>query len=335
MTDSGTSTTNLGEFGRIERFFRPLAVGVPGAFDLTDDAAVLEVPYDQQLVVTSDAMVAGVHFLPNDPPADLGYKILAVNMSDLAAKGAEPLAYSLVLSLPKSLGDEWVAAFAQGLGEAQRAFRINLLGGDSVSTHGPATLSINALGIVPRARMIRRKGARVDEALFVTGTIGDATLGLKLAQGTLTRPVAEPDKAYLLSRLRRPSPRLDFVASLRVWGTAALDISDGLVADLRHLALASKVRLRLDTAAVPLSPAAVRVLLGAPELRPTLLTGGDDYEVAFTAPADKAEDIAAAASSAGISVTRIGRVIDGEPGLDVIGSGGEVIDLGVGGWRHF
>lgn len=326
---------SLGEFGRIERFFRPLAVGVPGAFDLTDDAAVLDVPHDQQLVVTTDAMVSGVHFLPNDNPADLAWKILAVNMSDLAAKGAEPLAYSLVTSLPKAIGDDWVEGFAKGLGDAQRAFKVNLLGGDSVSTSGPLSLTITALGLVPRNRMIRRKGAKLGDALFVTGSIGDAALGLKLAQGALTQPVAEADRAYLLSRLRRPAPRLDLVASLRVFGTAALDISDGLVADLRHLALASKVRLSLDVQSVPLSGPALRLLVGTPALRRAILTGGDDYEVAFTAPADKAEDIAAAGQNAGIAVTRIGKVVEGEPGLDILGLDGAETDLGPGGWRHF
>lgn len=328
-------SASLGEFGRIERFFRPLAVGVPGAFDLTDDAAVLDVPYDQQLLVTTDAMVAGVHFLPGDNPIDLAWKILAVNMSDLAAKGAEPLAYSLVTSLPKHVGDDWVEAFAKGLGEAQREFKVNLLGGDSVSTSGPLSLTITALGLVPRNRMIRRKGAKAGDALFVTGSIGDAALGLKLVQGSPTQPVADADRAYLLSRLHRPLPRLDLVASLRVFATAALDISDGLVADLRHLALTSKVRLQLDVQAVPLSGPALRLLLTAPQLRKSVLTGGDDYEVAFTAPADKAEDIAAAGINAGIPVTRIGKVVDGSPGLDVLGLDGTEEDLGTGGWRHF
>ncbi|MFV3131030.1 thiamine-phosphate kinase [Niveispirillum sp. KHB5.9] len=335
MTSPVVAIAGLGEFGRIERFFRPLAVGVPGAFDLTDDAAVLDVPYDQQLVVTTDAMVSGVHFLPQDNPADLGHKILAVNMSDLAAKGAEPLAYSLTTSLPKSIGDDWVEAFAKGLGEAQREFKVNLAGGDSVSTSGPLSLTITALGLVPRNRMIRRKGAKLGDALFVTGSIGDAALGLKLALGAPTQPVSDTDRAYLLSRLRRPTPRLDLVASLRVFGTAALDVSDGLVADLRHLALASKVRLQLDAQAVPMSGAALRLLLNTPSLRKAVLTGGDDYEIAFTAPADKAEDIAAAGINAGIKVTRIGKVIEGEPGLDVLGLEGAEADLGTGGWRHF
>lgn len=326
--------SGLGEFGRIATYFRPLAAGVPGAFDLTDDAAVLDVPPDQQLVVTSDAMVAGVHFLPGDDPGLLAHKLLAVNMSDLAAKGAEPLAYNLVIALPRGTDDAWVAAFATGLGAAQRLFRIGLSGGDSVSTHGPMTLSITAFGIVPRTTMIRRKGARLQDAVFVTGNIGDAALGLKLALGTLTRPVPADDRAYLLDRLRRPMPRLDLVASLRVFATAALDVSDGLVADLRHLALASGVRIRLDTPLLPLSPAAARLLADDSDLLLTLLTGGDDYEVAFTAPAGRGDDIAAAAASAGVTVTRIGSVIEGEPGVAVMGRAGAEIMIGQGGWRH-
>ncbi|MDG5493956.1 thiamine-phosphate kinase [Niveispirillum sp. BGYR6] len=324
----------LGEFGRIATYFRPLAVGVPGAFDLTDDAAVLDVPADQQLVATCDGMVAGVHFLPGDDPADLAHKILAVNMSDLAAKGAEPLAYSLVMALPRGTSDEWVAAFAAGLGAAQRAFKINLLGGDSVSTQGPLSLTINALGIVPRGTMIRRKGARPGDAVFVTGNIGDAALGLKLALGTLAQPVPDADRAYLVGRLRRPSPRLELVASLRVFATAALDVSDGLVGDLRHLAAASNVGIALDARTVPLSPAAARLVTRQPELLSAVLTGGDDYEVAFTAPAGKGDDIAAAASSAGVTVTRIGRVTEGPVGVAVLGMGGVEMPIGQGGWEH-
>lgn len=324
----------LGEFGRIAAYFRPLASGVPGAFGLTDDAALLDIPADRQLVVTADGMVAGIHFLPDDDPADIAHKILAVNLSDLAAKGATPLAYSLVMALPRNVGDDWVARFAAGLGQAQARFHIDLLGGDSVSTHGPLSLTINALGLVPPGCMVRRSGARPGDGLFVTGTIGDAALGLGLVLGTLVAPVTSDDRTHLLARLRRPTPRVAFAAGLRTIASAGLDVSDGLVADLRHLAQASDVTLRLRVADVPLSPPAARLIAADPTLLQTALTGGDDYEIAFTAPPGAEAAIAAAAHAAGIGVTRIGVVEAGPADIIISDADGKPLEFGVGGWRH-
>lgn len=324
----------LGEFGRIERYLKPLAEGVPGAFGLTDDAAVLDVPADSQLVVTTDAMVAGVHFLPSDPPADIAHKLLAVNLSDLAAKGARPLGYSLVTSLPKDQSESWLASFTQGLEAAQRRWGIGLLGGDSVSTPGPMNLTISALGTVPAGRMVRRAGAKAGDLLFVSGTIGDAALGLLLALGRLERTADFRSDEALIARLRRPEPRLALASMLLEHATAALDVSDGLVADLGHLAQASGVGLVVEAAQVPISSAAAEHLGNWPGLLADILTGGDDYEVAFTAPADAREQIVESSAAVGVPVTAIGRVAAGR-GVQVLDRAGIPLDLGAGGWRHF
>lgn len=324
----------LGEFGRIERYLRPLAAGFPGALDLKDDAALVDVPPGHQLVVTTDAMVAGIHFLPADPPADIAHKLLAVNLSDLAAKGATPLAYSLVTSLPKDTPDSWLAAFAAGLGQGQARWGIHLAGGDSVSTAGPMNLTVSAMGLVPTGRMVRRAGAKPGDLVFVSGTIGDGVLGLMLALGTLDRPDSQRDADYLLSRLRRPEPRLPLAPVLIEHATAAADVSDGLVADAGHVARASGVRLVLDSAAVPVSEAALGLLAEWPGLLAEMLTGGDDYELVFTAPADRRDAIMAAAAGTGVPVTPIGRVEAGE-GVAVLDRDGQPLSLGRGGWQHF
>ena len=178
---------SAGEFGRIDRYLKPLAAGFPGALGLTDDAAVFGIPADRELVITTDALVAGVHFLPDDPPADIAAKLLRVNLSDLAAMAADPLAYSLVTSLPADIGDDWLAAFAAGLAEDQQRYGIHLMGGDSVSTPGPVTLSVTAFGLVPKGQALRRGTAGADDLVFVSGTIGDAALGLRVLQGKLER----------------------------------------------------------------------------------------------------------------------------------------------------
>ncbi|MFM2044297.1 MAG: thiamine-monophosphate kinase [Pseudomonadota bacterium] len=353
-----TSTPILGEFDRIERYLRPLAAGLPGALGLADDAAVLDVPAGMQLVVTTDAMVAGIHFLPGDPPGDIAWKLLAVNLSDLAAKGAQPFAYSLVTALPRDLPAAWLAGFTAGLAAGQDRWGVHLAGGDSVSTPGPISLTVSALGLVPAGRMVTRAGARPGDLVFVSGSIGDAALGLALVLGRLERGTDLAGEEALIARLRRPEPRLSLAPMLRDHATAAVDISDGLVADLGHVARASGVTLVVEAAKVPVSPAAAEQVGLWPGLLSDMLTGGDDYEVAFTAPAAAADAIGQAAAAAGVPVAVIGRVTDiweagqgqvgpgqagrGQGGRGQAGSGVRVIDragapieLGPGGWRHF
>lgn len=324
-----------GEFARIDRWFRPLAAGFPGALGLTDDAAVFAPDPGRELVVTMDALVAGVHFLPDDPPGDIAAKLLRVNLSDLAAMAADPLAYTLATALPRSIDDAWLSAFTDGLAADQRRFGIHLAGGDSVSTPGPVTLAVTAFGQVDAGRALRRSGARPGECLFVTGTIGDAALGLGVATGAAA-PAAPADRAFLLERLRRPTPRLEWVALLRQFATAGIDISDGLVADVGHIAETSGCAVRMMAAAVPMSPAAARALAAGHAGLGRLLTGGDDYEIAFTASPAHRDAIARAAAAAGLAVHEIGAVEAGPVGqVTVIGPDGAPMPLDAAGWTHF
>ncbi|MDF2781719.1 MAG: thiL, partial [Geminicoccaceae bacterium] len=266
----------LGEFAFIAERLRPLAAGSPGALDLADDAALLDPPAGSELVLTKDAMVAGVHFLPDDPPGDIARKLLRVNLSDLAAMGAAPLGYLLALIRPKATAEDWLAEFCRGLAEDQATFGIGLLGGDTVSTPGPLALSLTALGHVPRGAALRRGGAKPGDDIWASGTLGDAALGLKVLQGELE--AAPAVGAQLVERYRLPQPRLALGQTLRGLASAALDVSDGLLADLGHILETSAVGAEIHAAALPLSPAA-RAL---PGVREAALAGGDDYELLFT-----------------------------------------------------
>lgn len=332
---AGAVPAGSGEFGRIARFFKPLAAGFAGSLGLANDAAVFGVPEGRELVVTMDAMVAGIHFLPDDPPADIAAKLLRVNLSDLAAMAAEPLAYTLATALPKSLGDDWLAAFTAGLAADQARFGIGLAGGDSVSTTGPITLSLTAFGLVPRGEALPRKAARADDCLFVTGTIGDAALGLAVALGTL-EPESAESRAHLLERLRRPEPRLAVGRGLRGLATACIDVSDGLVADLAHIAEETGCAAVLESAAVPLSDAARRAIAADPALLVTVLTGGDDYELLFAAPESARPDLARLAAGTGVPITEIGRLAPGTAGdVTVLDAAGGPLALERRGWVHF
>ncbi|WP_323378318.1 thiamine-phosphate kinase [Skermanella mucosa] len=319
----------LGEFGRIERYLKPLAAGFPGALGLNDDAAVFGIPAGHELVVTTDALVADVHFLADDPPADIAAKMLRVNLSDLAAMAAEPLAYSLVTSLPAGLGDAWLADFAAQLAEDQREYGIHLMGGDSVSTPGPVTLSVTAFGLVPAGKALRRGGADPGDLVFVSGTIGDAVLGLGVLQGNLTAADPQP----LIDRYRRPQPRLSLVPVLRRFATAGLDVSDGLVADLGHLCEVSGRAAVIHADRVPLSASTRAVVAADASLLATALTGGDDYEIVFTVKPQDRDALLAT----GADVTEIGRLVPGgEPGsVTVLNAAGQPLPLPSRGWTHF
>ena len=328
------SSAPLGEFGRIARLLRPLAAGFPGALDLTDDAAVFAPPPGRDLVVTTDAMVEGVHYLPDDPPGDVAAKLLRVNLSDLAAMGADPLAYTLTTALPRSVDDGWLAAFAAGLAADQARFGIALMGGDSVSVPGVPVLSVTAVGTVPAGRAVRRGGARAGDAIAVTGTIGDAAFGLAVRLGRLVVP--DDDARTLLERLRRPVPRTAFAAALREGATAAADVSDGLVADAGHLARASGLAIEIDAAAVPLSAAVRRLVAADPGRIVDAITGGDDYELVLAATPAAVPALAAAARAAGFGLTVIGRALEGPAGgVSVRDARGDPVPLAGTGWTHF
>jgi thiamine-monophosphate kinase len=265
------------EFSEIARLFRPLTRGVPGAFDLKDDAAVVSQRPGCDLVVTKDAIVAGVHFPTGERPDLIARKLLRVNLSDLAAKAAEPFGCFLAVAWPKDFAASDRESFAFGLGEDLAGFGVALLGGDTVVTPGPFTASLTALGWVPEGRMVRRDGARPGDRIAVSGTIGDAVLGLAAAQGELDDP-----NGALTARYRLPNPRLDLRETMRSTASAAADVSDGLVADTAHIADASGTGIRLELEAMPLSAPARQWLERQPDRELALLrlaTSGDDYEV--------------------------------------------------------
>jgi len=254
MTGSGQP---LGEFDRIARFFAPLSRGAPGAFGLTDDAAVLPTQLGRNWVVTVDALVAGVHFLPDDPADLVARKALRVNLSDLAAMGAEPYGYTIALALPRDQADagDWLERFSHGLAEDQERFGVCLLGGDSVSTPGPVSVSVTAFGLAAAERVLRRSGATPGDSVWVSGTIGDAALGLDVVQGRITGGFDD-----LADRYRLPRPRIALGRGLVGLATAAMDVSDGLVQDAGHLAARSGVAIDVDAPAVPLSASAVTLV---------------------------------------------------------------------------
>ena len=317
------------EFALIARHFRGLAG--EGALDLSDDAALLTPPAGRQLVLAADAMVEGVHYLPNDPPETVGRKLLRVNLSDLAAMGAEPLAYLMTTALPRGTSPDWLEDFAAGLAEDQRRFGLHVLGGDTVSIPGPACLSLTILGTVPPGEALRRSGARAGDDLWVSGTIGDGALGLAVLQARLP---ADP-AGHLARRYRLPEPRLALGAALRGLAHAAMDVSDGLVQDLGHLCRASGLAATLELAALPLSAPAAALARDDPAWLPRLATGGDDYELLFAADPADSPRIRAAARAAGTAATRIGHFSPGAPDVTVLGSEGEAVTLPQGGWSHF
>ncbi|MBM3489422.1 MAG: thiamine-phosphate kinase [Alphaproteobacteria bacterium] len=327
-----TSPT-AGEFELIARYFAPLARSQPFAYGLSDDVAWLRPAADCDLVLTADAMVAGVHFLADDPPDLVARKLLRVNLSDLAAKGARPLGYLMTTAWPRDIAEDWIAGFAAGLAQDQQEFDVALLGGDTVATDGPMHLSLTAVGEVPRGQHLRRGGGRPGDLVFVSGTIGDGALGLLAAKGGL-RGLAQAERAFLADRYRLPRPRLALGAAVRQLASAGMDVSDGLVADLGHICEVSGVSAELWAGAVPLSPAAAAAIAREPGLRALTLTGGDDYELVFTIPADAAAGLAKQGRRLGVAVSQVGHLASGQ-GVRVIGADGRPLALERAGYRHF
>lgn len=330
-THRGRTEPMPAEDALIARHFAPLATS-PGAFGLRDDAASLMVRPGCDLVVTADAIVEGVHYLPDDPPATIARKALRVNLSDLAAKGAAPTGFVLALMLPR-VDDAFLADFAAALGEDARQFACPLLGGDTVRTPGPTAISITAFGEVPEGGMIRRGGAAVGDTIFVSGTIGDAALGLALRKGG-GWPLQAAHREHLIARYRVPQPRGALAVPLRAHAHAAMDVSDGLVGDLARMCRASGTGAAIEAGRVPLSDAACAVIAADAGALERVLNGGDDYEILCTVAPGKADAFAAAAAAAGVVMTRIGTVEDGGR-VRVVGPRGE--DMAVTGmpFSHF
>lgn len=318
-----------GEFELIRKYFAPLAAGFSGALDLEDDACTYAVPSGHELVLTADALVEGRHYLASDPADRIARKMLRVNLSDLAAKGARPVGYLMTTALGPDIDEDWIGKFAAGLAADQQEYGISLMGGDTVATPGPTTLSVTALGIVPVGRALRRRGAKLGDRLFVSGTIGDGILGLKVLKGELFDLEASHREA-LQNRYQLPQARVKLGPLLLSGGavTAAMDVSDGLVADAGHIAEASRCGLIIHADRVPLSAGAQEALASDLDLLPLLLAGGDDYEILFTAGAGFD------APDSETPVTEIGEVVSGS-GVKLLDRDGAEIPLSAGGWQHF
>jgi thiamine-monophosphate kinase len=328
--------TRLTEDQLISRFFAPLATLV-GSRGLTDDAAMLSVPAGQHLVVTTDALVAGVHFLPDDPADLVARKSLRVNLSDLAAKGARPHAFTLCLALPQGWTDAWLEVFAEGLRQDVAAFKFPLLGGDTVKTPGPLTIAIAAFGLVPTAQIPRRDGAKPGDTIYVSGTIGDGALGLlaHTRQGGLGSILSEGEMAFLSRRYVLPQPRVALAPAVLAHASASMDISDGFVGDLSKLLRAAGVSAEIDLASVPLSVAAGRACAQDPAHLETALTGGDDYEILCTVPAPRRGAFEADARSTGIAVTPVGVVKSGTGSPRLVRHDGREMSFTRGSFSHF
>ena len=330
-------TLQSGEELLIARYFEPLARHA-GAFGLEDDAAAIEPPAGCDLVLKADGIIAGVHFFSDDPPETIGKKALRVNLSDLAAKSAKPLGFLLTLALPKEIGEAWLAPFAGGLGADAELFDCPLLGGDTDRTGGPITISIAAFGAVPHGRMVRRAGAKPGDRVVVTGTIGDATLGLlqRLDPDAPARwSLKTPQQDHLRSRYLVPQPRNAIAELLRQHASAAMDISDGLVGDLMKLCRASGVDAVIETERVPLSDAARAVLARDPARLEAILTGGDDYEILATVAPKELDPFLREAARRDIAITEIGTLDAGEGQVRVLDKNGAALAFARPSFSHF
>ena len=307
----------MDEFGIIARFFAPLTG--EGAWGLKDDAALLPARAGHDLVVTTDTISEGVDFFAFDPPDSIAQKALRVNLSDLAAKGAEPSHYLLNLTLPHAVTPDWLAGFADGLARDQKTFNISLLGGDTGAGDGPLSITVTAFGFVPQGGMVRRSGAKVGDAVYVTGTIGDSGGGLAIFKRE-KHTLSDAERDHLTARYRVPQPPVAFASQLRAIAHASVDVSDGLIADLGHVVSASGIRIVVEGERVPLS-VPLRALWGDDTLL-RAVTAGDDYQIAFTGPPGLNGPFA-----------RIGRVEKGE-GVGLTLAGDEIA-VSKPGYRHF
>ena len=306
------TSDELNEFDLIARLFEPLTRGYEGALGLLDDGAILPPLNDKDRIITTDCLVCDVHFRHQDPPESVAAKALGVNLSDLAAMGATPEAYTLALAIPKGTNTDWLEAFTRHLNSVQSSYGISLIGGDTVSTPGPMTLSITAIGQSATGTSLKRSTAQPGDEIYVSGTIGDAALGLKVLQGTLSG-ITEESAKYLSDRYQYPQARTELGQALSQpecvnFIRACCDVSDGLIADLTHICKASACQAEIDIDSVPLSTAARETVLQDTSLLETIVTGGDDYELIFTAAPDQGETIHEISHKTATQITRIGRI---------------------------
>jgi thiamine-monophosphate kinase len=337
MADEAQDRERLEGEEAIIRVLAPLAAGYPGAFGLKDDCALITPRPGTELVLKTDPVAEGVHFLADDAPEDVAWKALAVNVSDLAAKAARPLGYLMALSFPEAPASTWLTRFTAGLAAAQARFGCHLIGGDTDRRPGPVTITITVIGEVEQGCMVRRATARPGDVLFVSGTLGDAALGLALRkQPTLASAwgLSAGEAEHLLRRYARPEPRLSLAAALHRHASAAMDISDGLAKDLSRMCMASGCGARARLADLPLSPAVAKALAADASLVRLIAAGGDDYEVLAAVHPTRTAGFVAAAEAGGVVVTRIGEAVS-EAGIAVEGRDGRPLALDRPGWDHF
>ena len=334
MTDEQRLQT---EEAIIQGFLAPLAAGAPGAFGLKDDCAVAAPSPGCEFVLKTDAVAAGVHFLATDAPADIGWKALAVNVSDLAAKGAKPVGYLMSLAFPEAPTRVWMAGFAEGLAAAQSAFGMHLLGGDTDRRPGPLSITPMVIGEVPAGRMVRRATARPGDLVCVSGTLGDAALGLLLRHDPALGArwgLSAKDASHLEGRYVRPQPRLALAPSLVEYARAGMDVSDGLLKDLGRMGRASGVGAIVEHAGLPVSDAFAAVRAVDAAAAAAALFAGDDYEILVAIAPERWDAFAASATNAGVTVTRIGR-FTAAPDIALVDAGGAPMAVGQPGWDHF
>jgi len=315
----------LGEFDQIAQIMAPLAQKAKGAFGLKDDAAVFTAEEGEEIVVTTDTLIAGVHFFADDPADTIAHKLLGVNLSDLAAMGARPLYYTLNASYPKDITVDWIKQFAKGLSDMQDRYDITVIGGDTTRTPGPLCLSLTAFGTVKQGKALRRTTSRVGDLLCVSGTIGDGALGLRVAQGEILDPTG-----HLLNSYRSPVARTELGMQLNGLATACMDISDGLLGDFSHMGQGAEIKL----SDIPLSGAAKNCLSQDSSWLATILNGGDDYELMFTIDPKNKDQLKSIAQASNCQISIIGRII-ASPELIILDETGQKIDLKTNSYRHF
>jgi thiamine-monophosphate kinase len=323
-----------GEFDLIARYFAPLAANAPGALGLKDDAATFRPPAGMDLVFTTDALTADLHFLRSDPPDLIARKMLRQNLSDLAGKGAKPLGYLMTTALDDGVDEAWIAKFAEGLAQDQAEFDIALWGGDTTRTPGPLALTATLIGAVPTGRALRRDGARPGDRILVTGTIGDGIFGLAAHRGELD--LSQEARRFLAQRYVLPQPRVALGRMLAEQGLAhaGMDISDGLAADLGHICAASNCGADVAVASVPLSDAVADLVAGEPGLITSAITGGDDYELLLAVPPDRVAAVLEAARQSGTAIAEIGSIVQ-ESGLTFRDRDNQPLAFEKAGFTHF
>ena len=319
------------EFDIIERYFLQLSEGREEAAGFKNDGAVLDVPGGYQLVVTSDTLNAGTHFLADQSSDMIAAKALRTNLSDLASMGAKPYCYQLCLALPEA-NEDWISVFCRGLMADQNRYGIFLSGGDTTSIDGPLSISITAFGLVKKGEVVTRNNAKPGDKILVSGTIGDAWCGLEVLRGNLPRLDGGEN---LITRSRMPEPPVILGAFLSHYAHAALDISDGLAADLNHMAKASGLRAIINVSDIPFSKEAYTLISERKVMLEQLITGGDDYELVMAVPGNAVEDFLEKAQELGIRLSVIGEFVEGKPGSVFIDPNSQPLSLAKNGWQHF